>query len=271
MKRSLGIKNTVGTKALAIPAADHYSTYVKFPWGLAEFPFDYYEATSIDPSAFFFCQIHIVMLNDDRLAYEDLVACTDAILVDVAARKAQRGEEGEEEAVGRMLHSKLRMEWYEKAGVLGKKGPTPSEPHCFEGAVSIGCLFYLHHTDKGFHHGYYRTYSTLLEEYREKEEVNLLEIGVKDGQSMSAWMQYFKGEGEGCELMTFGERMTRKISLERVLWLTPSLLPTAPWQGSRFFGLGYGEGEDGEKRDLVGWSFARRLVGWPSSLRPSYS
>lgn len=197
MKRSLGITNTVGTKALAIPAADHYSTYVKFPWGLAEFPFDYYEATSIDPSAFFFCQIHIVMLNDDRLAYEDLVACTDAILVDVAARKAQRGEEGEEEAVGRMLHSKLRMEWYEKAKVLGKRGPTPSEPHCFEGAVSIGCLFYLHHTDKGFHHGYYRTYSTLLEEYREKEEVNLLEIGVKDGESMSAWMQYFKGEGEG--------------------------------------------------------------------------
>jgi hypothetical protein len=126
-----------------------------------------------------------------------MYACRNVILADVKKKREKEEGGGEEEAVGRLLHSKLRMQWYAEAGLLTKKGPTPKEPHCFEGTVSIGCLFYKHNTDKGFYHGYYRTYATLLEEYREKERVNLLEIGVKDGESMNSWIEYFEGEGEG--------------------------------------------------------------------------
>ncbi|GMH55584.1 hypothetical protein TrRE_jg6735 [Triparma retinervis] len=213
VKRLLGMTEARGTKALELPAADHNRVYVNFARNaehteLAEFVF--YHASSLYPSALFFCQAHFVRFHTDVYELNDMYACRNVILADVKKKREKEEGGGEEEAVGRLLHSKLRMQWYAEAGLLTKKGPTPKEPHCFEGTVSIGCLFYKHNTDKGFYHGYYRTYATLLEEYREKERVNLLEIGVKDGESMNSWIEYFEGEG------------------------------------SRFFGLGYGEGVGGK-------------------------
>ena len=46
-------------------------------------------------------------------------------------------------------------------------------------------------TDKVWRHGYHRFYGTLLEPFRHKVGLKMLEIGVDSGQSMLPWIQFF--------------------------------------------------------------------------------
>jgi len=191
------------TKALAIPAADYYSEEIQFTTldtpNPGTFLFVHYAGTSLEPSAFFFCQWHFVTYLKSAYTHEDVFACRDVVVTN-ARRGADGGDVGEVDR-----HSGLRMEWYNRIGVQGNKGPTPANPQCFEGIVSLGCLFLLHNTDKGWHHGYQRTYATVLSEYRDKKDLKLLEIGVFQGGSTRVWESYFQGEESHFYGLGYGE------------------------------------------------------------------
>lgn len=57
---------------------------------------------------------------------------------------------------------------------------------CFDEQVSSGGF-----TDKGTIHSYLDFYDQLLQTYRDREFVNILEVGVRDGSSLRAWRSWF--------------------------------------------------------------------------------
>ena len=75
-----------------------------------------------------------------------------------------------------------------------RSAPSAADPLCFP-PLTLGCIMYAHGTDKGWMHGYYRTYSKHLGEYRERDGLRFLEIGVFEGASIGVWEDYFDGEG----------------------------------------------------------------------------
>lgn len=78
----------------------------------------------------------------------------------------------------------------------------PIDTGCFEGEppsstmMTLGCLMMKHRTDKGFEHGYFRTYSRLLRPYVTGADadapngVRMLEIGYFEGASVKVWREY---------------------------------------------------------------------------------
>ena len=75
-----------------------------------------------------------------------------------------------------------------------RSAPSAADPLCFP-PLTLGCIMYAHDTDKGWWHGYYRTYSKHLGEYRKRDGLRFLEIGVFDGASLRVWEDYFDGKG----------------------------------------------------------------------------
>lgn len=57
---------------------------------------------------------------------------------------------------------------------------------------SITQIFNKTGTDKLWLHGYHRYYEDLLAPFRKLKGVSVLEIGVEDGKSMKAWVDYFE-------------------------------------------------------------------------------
>ena len=56
---------------------------------------------------------------------------------------------------------------------------------------SLLSLMQASNTDKVFRHGFHRYYEPLLEPFRDKKGMRMLEIGVESGRSMAAWVKYF--------------------------------------------------------------------------------
>ena len=56
---------------------------------------------------------------------------------------------------------------------------------------SLLSLMQASNTDKVFRHGFHRYYEPLLEPFRDKKGLRMLEIGVESGRSMEAWVKYF--------------------------------------------------------------------------------
>lgn len=121
---------------------------------------DFYTTTSFVPTSRFFCQWHYEQSEMRSRSFEDLMLCADTV-VEGMNNRAPRGELA-------VHHAALRMAFYGKHTDLLSTDPTPSAPHCFKGYEGLGCLFLLHNTDKGGSHGYHRTYSRVLREFRKK-------------------------------------------------------------------------------------------------------
>ena len=56
--------------------------------------------------------------------------------------------------------------------------------------MNLKKIFDKHGTDKSIYHEYYEPYEENFEHLRDKE-INLLEIGIRDGNSLRAWKEYF--------------------------------------------------------------------------------
>ena len=60
-------------------------------------------------------------------------------------------------------------------------------------------------TDKLWRHGYHRYYKDILSEFREKDGVRILEIGVEHGRSLITWAKYFvNSASDGIQGVVFG-------------------------------------------------------------------
>lgn len=174
---------------LALPAADYSSSVISFDTPLVpaatEATIHYYYSTNILATAFFFCQYHLtIMLQKDgsRNRFDDIVACKDRLVLSLNETKPA-GDLAE-------FHASLREKSYASSTVAAATAnlpyatPTLNSPQCMEMSMSLGCLFFLHGTDKGWHHGYHRTYAGVLEEFRRAKNLKFLEIGVFRGSSL---------------------------------------------------------------------------------------
>tara|TARA_A100001515_G_scaffold144946_1_gene150869 strand:+ start:1087 stop:1743 length:657 start_codon:yes stop_codon:yes gene_type:complete len=56
--------------------------------------------------------------------------------------------------------------------------------------MNLKKIFDKYGTDKSVHHEYYKPYEENFEYLRDKK-INLLEIGIRDGNSLRAWKEYF--------------------------------------------------------------------------------
>ena len=55
---------------------------------------------------------------------------------------------------------------------------------------TLGSILARHQSDKATYHGYERFYETVFEPFRDRT-FNMLEIGLEDGASLRAWLEYF--------------------------------------------------------------------------------
>ena len=75
-------------------------------------------------------------------------------------------------------------------------------------------------TDKVWRHGYHRFYGTLLEPFRDKVGLKMLEIGVDDGRSMLPWIRFFANAAsdgiQGVAYIANGDLATSVCAKENV-------------------------------------------------------
>jgi hypothetical protein len=92
---------------------------------------------------------------------------------------------------------------------LSPATPNHESPLCFP-PYSLGCSMYTYSTDKGWLHGYHRTYNTHLAPYKYVDGIKFVEIGVFKGESIGVWEDYFEGVGNRYYGIGYGEDYFQK-------------------------------------------------------------
>lgn len=85
--------------------------------------------------------------------------------------------------------------------------------------MKLKTIFDKYNCDKGYKHAYHKFYSNEFEPYRYKK-INLLEIGILNGESIKSWLEYFPNANIFC-VDTFQRIPSYKIEIlknERVFY-----------------------------------------------------
>jgi len=93
---------------------------------------------------------------------------------------------------GAMHRAALRQEYYQRRHVTNiLSSMHPIDTSCYPASMTLGCLMMKHGTDKGFEHGFFRSYARIFRPFLGSMPLRMLEIGVANGASMNLWTRYF--------------------------------------------------------------------------------